>query len=227
MRRLGDRGTSSLRGDGHRGQSLVEFALVLPMLLVLLLGIADFGRVFSAGIILEASARNAAEIVALERLHNVPPPASDPGFAMYYSDLHAIAANTACEESRRLPTFRSSDACPDGAHDGNGDPAWFVRACVHDGADPACDQAISGYGAAVPAACDSLVTESPNTFVDDASYYVEVRLCYKFETLFNLDLSLPMGAGLSLGDIWLERTRTFVIDCPTGPDPRTACPNPS
>src|SRR5690606_20209344 len=38
----------------ERGQSLVEFALVLPMLLVLLLGIADFGRVFAAGILLEA-----------------------------------------------------------------------------------------------------------------------------------------------------------------------------
>ena len=62
-----------------------------------------------------------------------------------------------------------------------------------------------------------------------ASYYVEIRLCYKFETLFNLDLSLPMNAGLDLGDIWIERTRTFVVDCPVGSDPTdlaTVCPNP-
>ena len=47
----------------RRGQSVVEFALVLPMLLVLLLGVADFGRVFAAGITVEAAARNAAEVV--------------------------------------------------------------------------------------------------------------------------------------------------------------------
>ena len=48
--------------QSRRGQSLVEFALVLPMLLVLLLGVADFGRVFAAGITIEAAARNAAEV---------------------------------------------------------------------------------------------------------------------------------------------------------------------
>ena len=53
------------RKRSPRGQSLVEFALVLPMLLVLLLGIADFGRVFAAGIILEAASRNGAEAAAL------------------------------------------------------------------------------------------------------------------------------------------------------------------
>ncbi|HET9879705.1 MAG TPA: TadE/TadG family type IV pilus assembly protein, partial [Candidatus Limnocylindria bacterium] len=36
--------TRGTDGSTPRGQSLVEFALVLPMLLVLLLGIADFGR---------------------------------------------------------------------------------------------------------------------------------------------------------------------------------------
>ena len=50
----------------RRGQSLVEFALVLPMLLILLLGVADFGRVFQAGITLEAATRNAAEAAAQE-----------------------------------------------------------------------------------------------------------------------------------------------------------------
>ena len=47
--------TRGTDGTTPRGQSLVEFALVLPMLLVLLLGIADFGRVFQAGITTEAA----------------------------------------------------------------------------------------------------------------------------------------------------------------------------
>jgi len=41
--------------------------------------------------------------------------------------------------------------------------------------------------------------------------YVEVRTCYQFTTLFNLHISLPMSAGLSLGDIWLQRDREFVV----------------
>ena len=42
-----------------------------------------------------------------------------------------------------------------------------------------------------------------------ASHAVEVRVCYQFTTLLNLHVSLPMNAGLNLGDIWIERTRYF------------------
>src|SRR5918999_379430 len=101
-----DPGTSVAdRGPGAvRGQSLVEFALVLPILLVLLLGIADFGRVFTAGIVLEASARNAAEAAAQEYLQlcrNRPtcPPLDDTDYAA----LHGVALVEACREAERLP----------------------------------------------------------------------------------------------------------------------------
>jgi hypothetical protein len=43
-----------------------------------------------------------------------------------------------------------------------------------------------------------------------------VRTCYHFTTLFNLDLSLPFGWGLTLGDVWLHDDRVFVVDCPPG-----------
>ena len=36
------------------------------------------------------------------------------------------------------------------------------------------------------------------------SHSVQVPLCYRFTTLFNLDSSLPMEAGLSLGELWLR-----------------------
>jgi len=222
--------SSQLRTDrSPRGQSFVEFALVLPLLLVLLLGIADFARVFQAGIVLEASARDAAEVASIERLRNAPDTAGD---IAYYAALHRYAADKACAESRRLPTFdEATEACPDGAHDGSGATAWYVRVCVHDNADPACGTAPTGYTATPPpGVCDELEDPWSNAVSQSiASYYVEVRLCYKFETLFNLDLSLPMNAGLDLGDIWIERTRTFVVDCPVGTDPTdlaTVCPNP-
>src|SRR5438270_2014630 len=83
----------------ERGQSMVEFALVLPMLLVLLLGVADFARVFTSAIALEATTRDAAEVGAVQRRNNLPPPPSDPtALAAYYTNLHTLVAQAACRE---------------------------------------------------------------------------------------------------------------------------------
>jgi hypothetical protein len=187
---------------------MVEFALVLPLLLILLLGVADFGRVFAAGITIEAAARNAAEIGAIERLKGRP---ATPGDATYYQALHAQIARTACAESRLLPntTFTETDrTCPD---------MPVVRVCVHDGQDPVCGNPISGFASSIPAECGRM----SNTWSSDsggaaASHAVEVRICYRFTTLFNLHLSLPFDAAMNLGDVWIQRERIFVIDCPPG-----------
>ena len=121
----------SPEGPHRRGQSLVEFALVLPMLLVLLLGVADFGRVFAAGITVEAAARNAAEAAAQEYLRNPPAPIDQPappGSDAYYQALHDLAARTACREAKELDnTTFSADACAS---------MPVIQVCVHDNADP-------------------------------------------------------------------------------------------
>jgi Flp pilus assembly protein TadG len=61
----------SIRRDAHtdercsrheRGQSLVEFAMVLPLLLVLLFGIVDFGRAFQSWISITNAAREGARV---------------------------------------------------------------------------------------------------------------------------------------------------------------------
>lgn len=44
----------------EKGQSLVEFALVVPLLLLLLFGIMDFGRIFHAYLTLDHAGREAA-----------------------------------------------------------------------------------------------------------------------------------------------------------------------
>ena len=59
--RLG--GRSRWNSDA-RGQSLVEFALALPVLLVLLLGIADFGRAFYYTSVIANAARAGAGFAA-------------------------------------------------------------------------------------------------------------------------------------------------------------------
>lgn len=192
-------------GTSRHGQSLVEFALVLPMLLVLLLGIADFGRVFAAGIALEAAARNAAEAAAQEyvqRQRDDPAPLT----AADYDAIRAVAHRVACEEAAVLPNQA-------GAPPMCGMPVSAV--CVHDvdlGDAVDCGEP-SG---AIPGDCTELLepwTAANEQAVGTAPFlpYVEVRLCYRFTTLMNLsDLDLPLGWSLSLGDIWLQRNRVFV-----------------
>lgn len=44
-----------------RGQSIIEFAIVLPVLLLLVMGVIDFGRVYFAYVSVTNGARNGAE----------------------------------------------------------------------------------------------------------------------------------------------------------------------
>ena len=201
----------------RRGQSVVEFALVLPVLLVLLLGVADFGRVFSAGIILEAAARNGAEAAAQEYLQLARnSPSVDPAD---YQRLHDVALAEVCREAKRLPSW--SDLDSDGVCE-------MPRAavCIHDipadpddltppPGDPGCGSEL----AAAPADCSTIVTQGWDVSKDrdlataaESLAYIEVRVCYRFTTLINLSgIDLPFGWGLSLGDIWLQRDRSFAV----------------
>lgn len=51
------RGTTA---QGKRGQSLVEMALMLPLLLLLVFGIIEFGRILNASIMVTSAAREGA-----------------------------------------------------------------------------------------------------------------------------------------------------------------------
>ena len=194
-----------------RGQTLAEFALVLPLLLVILLAVADFGRVFAASISTEASARNAAEMGAIERLRNPPDPAAPWTWDAYYAALHEEIAKAVCSELSVLPntTFNSSDrTCAS---------MPVIRVCVRDDQDPLCGQPISGFASTVPGECTRVAEAWTNASGGSgASHAVEARVCYRFTTLLNLQFTLPGNIGLDLGDIWIQRNRIFVLDCPPG-----------
>jgi hypothetical protein len=50
----------------HAGQSVVEFALVVPILLLVVVAIADFGRLYNAGVAVDSAAREAADFGAFD-----------------------------------------------------------------------------------------------------------------------------------------------------------------
>jgi hypothetical protein len=185
------------------------------MLLVL---VADLGRVFTAGIVLESSTRNGAEAGALEYERNPPgdpaspaidrltAPAPTPGSDAYYDALHQRVARAVCADMRNLPntTFNNLDGtCA----------TWpIVRVCVHDGADGRCGAAVPGFNASIPSECtDVLAAWDPTQ--DGQNRDVEVRTCYPFTPL----LDLPI---LKFAEIHLGRTRVFSVPCYV--DPATA-----
>jgi len=49
----------------QKGQSLVEFALVIPVFVVILLGIIEFGRLWEVSNILTSAAREGARVAAV------------------------------------------------------------------------------------------------------------------------------------------------------------------
>lgn len=51
----------------ERGSAAVEFALIVPVLVSLLLGIVEFGRAYNAQITVTAAAREGARVMAIQK----------------------------------------------------------------------------------------------------------------------------------------------------------------
>ncbi|MDQ6752148.1 MAG: pilus assembly protein [Actinomycetota bacterium] len=56
----------SKRFGSERGAAAVEFALIVPILLLLLIGIIEFGRVYNAQIELTGAAREGVRVMAIQ-----------------------------------------------------------------------------------------------------------------------------------------------------------------
>jgi Flp pilus assembly protein TadG len=91
----------------HRGQSLVELALILPFLLAFVGGATDFARAFQASMTLESAVRTAAEQLASS--------STDA------ADAAADAQRIVCLESRNVPGFTPG---------GGGDPTTCTAPSV-------------------------------------------------------------------------------------------------
>ena len=58
--------SSGILKDRRRGDAIVEFALVLPILLLILFGILELGRVLDAWIVVQNAAREGARVGTLD-----------------------------------------------------------------------------------------------------------------------------------------------------------------
>jgi hypothetical protein len=83
-----------------------------------------------------------------------------------------------------------------------------ILVCIHDNADPLCQQ--PAFGVTIPDPQCSALLDPPENTMDgwtagtEQSRYVEVRICYRFSMLINV-VYLP------LDDVWLQKARVFTV----------------
>ncbi|TFV53648.1 pilus assembly protein [Geodermatophilus sp. DF01-2] len=91
----------------QRGATAVEFAFIVPLLLVLVLGIAEFGHAFQVQGTLSAAAREGARVMALQ---NSPAAArtavrdATPTLDPAITDAQITVTPTACPTTSTTPT---------------------------------------------------------------------------------------------------------------------------
>ena len=131
-----------------RGQSLVEFAIVLPILLLLTLVALDFGRVYLGWINLQSMSRIAANLAA-----NNPTAWQGGGDAnvkaKYQNQIRSDAAATNCKlpvvagvQTAPAPLFADTNA--NGATDDIGDSASVSLSCTFDLITPGIKNIVGG-----------------------------------------------------------------------------------
>ena len=185
---------------------------MFPLLLVLLLTVVDFGRIFSAGIVTESAARAAAETASAEYLTELSRVTPTPGTidTAGYTKIHQAAWQSVCDEAATL-----ANATPgSGGGQCSGLPTVV---CVHDNVDPLCGDSYNDSGG-IPAGCPSLAAGARPTNAQQGESgsqswpYVEVRVCYRFSSLMQMDIPFIGGTISPLGgDFFLERTRVFDV----------------
>lgn len=187
-----------MRRKCARGQSLTEFALVIPFLLIILLTVADFGRYFAASLNIESIARTAAEVSAQEYLR-APLPVD-------YRAVHGYAWQSVCDEAKGLANVTYNGP----ATECTGIPTLV---CVHDGSDSECNTPYNVAGG-VPPECTVMTDPISNaqTGGSELSKYVEVRVCYRFSTIFAFSIPFVGGDLTPLsGNFFIQKIRTFTV----------------
>jgi Flp pilus assembly protein TadG len=89
----------------ERGAAAVEFALVLPLLLLLVLGIADLARAYSVQTTLSSAAREGVRVMALQNnATGARSAAKSAATNLALSDAQISVTPTSCAVSASTPT---------------------------------------------------------------------------------------------------------------------------
>lgn len=99
------------RGRGRRGQALTEFALVVPLLLLMVLGVMEFGRAWGQSQVVTDAARQGARMAAV--LNGVGGVTQDSVIRVVQEALRAGSVN---------PDADGVDINVDGFQDGTNTP---------------------------------------------------------------------------------------------------------
>ena len=94
---------SAVRGPGGRGQSVVEFALVLPLMVVLMVAIIDLARVYTTQLSVESAAREAADFGTFGSQK------WDPAVVSAAGGTEAKMRYRACVAASDLPDYEGPD----------------------------------------------------------------------------------------------------------------------
>jgi hypothetical protein len=169
------------RRVARRGQSIVEFTLILPILIILVLATVDLARIYSTMLTVESAAREAADYGTFGSQR------WDPAvYAVVPDGTEAGMLRRACVASSTLPDYVGpDDSCtnPAFSYELSGD-----RGATWQAFDPGL-------------ACDDPVREPP--------CWVRVTLRYDFRLVAPLSIDL-FGVTLGLPNtLTFERTSTF------------------
>jgi hypothetical protein len=101
------RGRRPSRSGGRRGQSVVEFALVAPLLLILMVAIVDMARIYTTMVTVESASREAADFGTFGSQKWDPAVYAAPGGTV--DEMR----HRACVASSTLPDYAGSPAPAD------------------------------------------------------------------------------------------------------------------
>ena len=153
--------TSAIRAAREaRGQSLVEFALVLPVMLLLTLTVLDFGRIYLGWINLQSATRSASNFAANNSdawLKN-----DTARIAQYRNQVINDTANTNCVLNPAVPADPVfTDGNGDGTTTGIGDRATASFTCEFTLITPLISSIV---GSVVPVSASALFPVSTGQF---------------------------------------------------------------
>jgi hypothetical protein len=162
-----------LNRRNQSGQSVVEFALVVPVLLLILLAVADFGRMYTSAVAVESAGREAADFGAFEASHWNTTNLSVTVDEMQHRACTAAAGSHLEGYATTDPVNNTTCTNP-----------TFICTLERNGASADC---LGGGGFTNGVDCSDPATEIPCT--------VHVQMVYDFRTLLSVP---PMPASFQI-----------------------------